>query len=144
MNQPLRVRHRNTSLYVVVVLVGFLTWLVGLCLCVLQRDPTENMAFLMLLTWFMVSAACLLWMTMFLWRHVVEANAEGITLQGALCAKRIPWSGVELASWKDGLLTIRGSGHEIRMKGKYYNADEVAVLLRTISDALPPSVKMEN
>jgi hypothetical protein len=143
MNQSLRIRYRNTTAYVSVGLVGLLIYLSGLCLCVLQRNSAEPIGFLMLATWLVLSSVYFFWMMISAWRHAIEANAEGIIWQGAIRCKRILWSRVEVASWKDGLLTIRGCGVEIRMNGKYYNEDEMALLVQTISRALPTSVKME-
>jgi hypothetical protein len=143
MHRPLRMRYRNPTLYFAVVVVGFVICLGALSLCVFQRNSAKLMGFFMLATWLLLSSVYLFWMAVFLWRHAIEADAEGIIWRGAIRCKRIQWSGVEVASWKDGLLTIRGCGVEIGIKGKYYNEDEVALLVQTISRALPTSVKME-
>jgi hypothetical protein len=143
MNDPLRIRHRNQALLYVVVGIGFVICLVGLCLCVLERNPADVIGFIMLLTWFMVSGVYLLWKTIFLWRHLIEANAEAIIWRGAFRCRRVAWAGVEVASWRDGVLTIRGSNDQIQIKGRYYNEHEVVLLLDTISGALPPAVIFE-
>ena len=130
MNQSLRLRYRNLTLGIAFSLFALGVGVVGLCLCVLQRNPAEVTGFLMALTFVTVCLASCLQMAICLWRHAIEANPEGIILQGALRAKRIPWSGVEAVSWQDGVLTIRSSKETMRIKGKYYKEDEVVLVAR--------------